>query len=150
MHHFFSVKYGTIMIMAPAGSSLSFHELVTIADCLLEECGEDEDALVRRLQTLDPDVVSELIISDLLNAWQVFYFFFRIIPDEIVRERLDLQPASALVSGVLVDEIDLLELRFVVKNSQPYMNVSDGETGLAMFSGNTAYQDALSYIESTL
>ncbi|MEN6444250.1 MAG: hypothetical protein WC391_04850 [Methanoregula sp.] len=136
--------------MAPAPSSLPFHELVTIADCLLEECGEDEDALVRRLQTLDPDIVNELIVSDLLNAWQVFYFFFRTVPEEIIRERLDLEPASALVSGILVDEIDLLELRFAIKNNQPYMYVSDGDTVLATFSGNTAYQDARAYIESTL
>jgi hypothetical protein len=150
MHHFFSVKGGTTKIMATADPSLPFHELVTIADCLLEECGEDENALVRKLQTLDPYVVNELIVSDLLNAWQVFYFFFRILPDEMIRERLDLQPASALVPGVIVDEIDLLELVFAIKNNQPYMYISDGENVIATFSGNTAYQDALSYIGSTL
>ena len=30
----------------------SFPELVRIADCLLDESGEDEDALMRRLETL--------------------------------------------------------------------------------------------------
>ena len=55
----------------------SFPELVRIADCLLEESGEDEDALVRRLETLPGAVRRELLVSDLLNAWQVFYYFFR-------------------------------------------------------------------------
>ncbi len=138
------------MIMPSADTPLPFHELVTIADCLLEECGEDEDALVQKLQTLDPDVVHELIVSDLLNAWQVFYFFFRIIPDEMIQERLELQPASALVTGIIIDEIDLLELTFAIKNNQAYVYVSDGEKVLSTFSGNTAYQDALAYIGSTL
>ena len=84
----------------------SFPELVRIADCLLEESGEDEDALVRRLETLPGAVRNELLVSDLLNAWQVFYYFFRTVPDELVRERLELEPASSLADGVEIDEIE--------------------------------------------
>ena len=54
-------------------------------------------------------VRNELLVSDLLNAWQVFYYFFRTVPDELVRERLELEPASSLVLGVAIDEIDLLD-----------------------------------------
>ena len=97
----------------------SFTELVRIADCLLEESGDDEDALVRRLQTLPVSVLHELIISDLLNAWQVFYYFFRTTPDELIRERLELEPASSLVDGIEIDEIDLLVRVFRVKNGIP-------------------------------
>ena len=84
----------------------SFPELVRIADCLLEESGEDEDALMRRLETLPGAVRRELLVSDLLNAWQVFYYFFRTVPDELVRERFELEPASSLVDGVEIDEIE--------------------------------------------
>ena len=97
----------------------SFPELVRIADCLLEESGEDEDALVRRMEVLPGPVRCELLVSDLLNAWQVFYYFFRFIPDELVKERLELEPASSLVNGVAIDEIELLTRVFRVNHSQP-------------------------------
>ncbi|MGA2162413.1 MAG: hypothetical protein ABSG28_09520 [Methanoregula sp.] len=128
----------------------SFPELVGIADCLLEESGEDDDALVRRLETLPGPVRGELLVSDLLNAWQVFYYFFRIVPDELVRERLELEPASSLVSGVEIDEIELLTRVFRVNNNQPEIIVTDGKEPLKTFSGTSAVADSQSYIESTL
>jgi len=128
----------------------SFSELVRIADCLLDESGEDEDALVRRLETLPGPVRSELLVSDLLNAWQVFYYFFRTVPDELVRERLELEPASSLVDGVEIDEIELLTRVFLVKNSMPVIIVTDGKDPLKTFSGASAVADSQSYIESTL
>jgi hypothetical protein len=128
----------------------SFPELVGIADCLLEESGEDDDALVRRLETLPGPVQGELLVSDLLNAWQVFYYFFRIVPDELVRERLELEPASSLVSGVEIDEIELLTRVFRVNNNQPEIIVTDGKEPLKTFSGTSAVADSQSYIESTL
>ncbi len=130
--------------------SPSFAELVQIADCLLEESGEDEDTLVRRLETLPQPVLRELLVSDLLNAWQVFYYFFRTVPDELVRERLELEPASSLVEGVKIDEIDVFERVFRVKNTQPEILVTDGKAVIKTFSGPSAVADSLSSIESTL
>jgi len=130
--------------------SPSFPELVNIADCMLDECGEDEDALMRRLETLPEPVRRELLVSDLLNAWQVFYYFFRIVPDELVRERLELEPASSLERGVEIDEIELLTRVFRVKNSRPEIIVTDGKDPLKTFSGAHAVADSQSYIESTL
>ena len=128
----------------------SFPELVRIADCLLDESGEDEDALMRRLETLPGPVRSELLVSDLLNAWQVFYYFFRTVPDELVRERLELEPASSLVDGVAIDEIELLTRVFLVKNSMPVIIVTDGKDPLKTFSGASAVADSQTYIGSTL
>ncbi|MFZ1897906.1 hypothetical protein [Methanoregula sp.] len=128
----------------------SFPELVRIADCLLEESGEDEDALVRRLETLPGAVRNELLVSDLLNAWQVFYYFFRTVPDELVRERLELEPASSLADGVEIDEIELLARVFRVKDGLPEIIVTDGKDPLKTFSGAGAMADSSSYIESTL
>jgi hypothetical protein len=132
------------------GPAPSFTELVRIADCLLEESGEDEDALVRRLQILPGPVLSELLVSDLLNAWQVFYYFFRNAPDELVRERLELEPASSLEHGVEIDEIELFNRVFRIKKGIPEIVVTDGKEPLKTFFGPSAVDDSLSYIESTL
>ena len=120
----------------------SFPELVRIADCLLEESGEDEDALMRRLETLPGAVRNELLVSDLLNAWQVFYYFFRTVPDELVRERFELEPASSLVDGVEIDEINLLTRVFRVKDGLPEIIVTDGKDPLKTFSGAGAMADS--------
>lgn len=126
----------------------SFPELVTIADCLLEESGEDDDELMRRLETLPPAVRKELFVSDLLNAWQVFYYFYRVVPDELIHEKLDLEPASSLVNGVTIDEIELLERVFRIKNDQPEILVTDGQDTLKTFSGRSAIEDSREYIDS--
>lgn len=130
--------------------TIPYHELVAIADRLLDDCGEDAGLLAEKLDGLVPEVREELLVSDLFNAYQVFYYFFREIPDAIRMERLILTPASALEGGVIVDEIELLELIFGVIAQKPVMVVSDGEKALATFLGTDAYRDALTYIESTL
>ena len=136
--------------MDSEGPVPSFPELVRIADRLLEESDEDEDELVRRLQALPGPVLRELFVSDLLNAWQVFYYFFRSAPDELVRERLELEPASSLVAGVEIDEIELLVRVFRIRDGIPEILVTDGKEPLKTFSGASAVADSLSYIESTL
>jgi hypothetical protein len=136
--------------MYPAGTAIPFTELVSVADGIFAECGEDAEALARRLGTLPEPLRDEILISDLLNAWQVFFYFFRMWPDRIVQERLELEPASVLGSGVVLEEIELLDLIFTVKDRQPVVTVSDGDKVLAAFTGPTAYRDALAYIESTL
>jgi hypothetical protein len=53
------------------------------------------------------------------------------------------------VPGVVLGEIELLDLIFQIKDRQPVVTVSDGDKTLVTFSGPTAYRDALMYIEST-
>lgn len=130
--------------------TVPYHELVAISDRLLDECGEDAGLLAEKLDELEPEVRHELLVSDLFNAYQTFYYFFRETPDILRMERLTLSPASALERGVIVDEIDLLELIFGVIAHKPVMVVSDGEKALATFPGTDAYRDALTYIESIL
>jgi len=136
--------------MDPAGVHIPYPELVSIGDCLLDEVGEDEDALVRKLEVLPVEIRNDLLVSDILNAWQVFYYYFRLVPDDLERERLELEPASSLVSGVIINEIELLEMHFVVKNGAPCIIINNGDTNLKIFSGCTAYEDGLAFIESTL
>ena len=135
--------------MSASGNSIPYKELVDIADKLLEESDYDVDLLARGLDAVEPGIRSELLVSDLLNAYQVFYYFFRTVPDELVMERMELESASSLVRGLKIDEIDLLELIFVVKNTQPSIMVSDGEKVLSTFTGKTAYAAGVKYAQES-
>jgi len=134
--------------MNPEGSSVPYPVLVALADQLFEECEEDIKCLSHRIDALDSDLRNELLASDLLNACQVFYYFFRVLPDELVGERLELEPASSLAKGIKIDEVELLDLIFSVKDHEPVIMVSDGEHPLMTFKGQNAYADGLKYIEN--
>jgi len=134
--------------MNPDGSPAPYHILAALADHIFEECEDDVKCLSHRIDALDSDLRNELLDSDLLNAFQVFYYFFRILPDELVCERLELEPASSLTKGVKIDEIELLDLVFSVKNHEPVIMVSDGEKPLMTFKGKTAFIDGMKYIEN--
>jgi hypothetical protein len=134
--------------MNPDGSKVPYHTLVDLADHLFEACEDDVRCLSQKIDALDPDLRNELLVSDLMNAYQVFYYFFRTLPDELVGERLELEPASSLVRGVKIDEIELLDLVFSVKGHEPIIIVSDGEHPLMTFKGKTAYAEGLKYIEN--
>jgi hypothetical protein len=127
-----------------------YEELGVIADSLLEECDEDTALLAERIDDLPQQVRIGLLASDFLNAYQVFYYFFRIRPEEIEMERLILLPASELQYGIRINEIELLDLIFAVIQGEPNILVSDGDNVVARYAGMNAYKDALTYIESTL
>jgi len=129
---------------------LSQSELAGIADELLERAGEDDDALARELRSLDPSVRNQLLVSDFLNAYQVYYYFFPEDPGELERDRLLLQPASALVHGVLLAEVDFLEVIFRVEDGEPVLIVSDGEQVLANFRERDAPEKARRFIDESL
>ena len=136
------------MTMDPADTPVPFRKLAALADHLFEQCEDDVTCLSPMLDTLDPTTRDELLASDLLNAFQVFFYFFRMMPNELVQERLELEPASSLSKGVKIDEIDLLDLIFSIKNHEPVIVVSDGETLLRTFRGKTAYTEGLKYMEN--
>jgi hypothetical protein len=134
--------------MNPDGSTVSYSQLVAIGDHLFEKCEEDVSCLAFRIDALDTDVRNELLVSDILNSFQVFYYYFRIFPEELIGERLELEPASSLIQGVKIDEIELFELIFLVKNREPVIIVSDGEKEIISFKGKTAFTNGLKYIEN--
>jgi hypothetical protein len=134
--------------MSPDSSPVPFSRLVAVADKLLEESDEDVERLAKKIGSLEPEVRSELLVSDLLNAWQVFYYWFRTVPDDLVRERMELEPASSLSRGLMIDEVEFLELFFVVKDDKPLIVISDGEKAVATFSGRTAYENGRTYLEN--
>jgi len=134
--------------MNPDGSPIPYPELVAIADRLFEECEDDVICLASRMDLLDAGIRNELLVSDILNSYQVFYYYFRTCPDGLVCEKLELEPASSLIQGVKIDEIELLELFFSVKSHEAVITVSDGEKALVSFRGKKAYADGLKYIEN--
>jgi len=134
--------------MDPADTPVPYSKLVALADHLFEQCEDDVTCLSPMLDALDSGTRNELLASDLLNAFQVFFYFFRMMPNELVQERLELEPASSLSKGVKIDEIDLLDLIFSIKKHEPVIVVSDGETLLRTFRGKTAYAEGLKYMEN--
>lgn len=125
----------------------SFSQLVELADRMLEDCDEDTECLALRLGRLEPEVRNELIVSDLLNAWQVFYFLFRIEPDLLTRERMELEPASSLAGGLMIEETDLLEMYFTIRDAVPVIVIHDGDKTVAAFSGKSAYAQGREMME---
>jgi hypothetical protein len=134
--------------MSPDSSTVPFPELVSLADKLLEESDDNVELLAKKIGSLDAGVRNELMVSDLLNAYQVFYYYFRTVPDELVKERMELEPASSLPRGLKIDEVEFLELFFVMRDHKPLIIVSDGEKPVATFSGGNAYSDGMQYLEN--
>jgi hypothetical protein len=129
---------------------LPYRELSWVAERILEEGEDDPEALARALDRLDPAVRDELLDSDFLNAWQVFYYHFREDPGELERDRLTLQPASALADGILITEIEFYELVFLIEAKEPVISVRTGGEIAANFRGKDAYRRARQFLDDAL
>ncbi|NLV26501.1 MAG: hypothetical protein GXY48_04965 [Methanomicrobiales archaeon] len=125
-----------------------FAELSRIVDKILEDCDEDVVCIRIRLNALTPEIRDAILTSDLLNAWQVFYYFFEENPGDEGYEILAFTPASALPKGISIGEYRHCNLVFVVYNLQPIIIVSDDLQELRRFSGKGAYKSALAYMDS--
>jgi len=134
--------------MSEKGSTLPYSRLVAVADKLLEDADDDVGRLARSIDALEQPVRDELLVSDLLNAYQVFYYFFRIEPDILVQERLDLEPASSLINGLKIEETDLLEMFFGIRNAMPVIVISDGDKVVATFSAKSAYEQGRMFLKN--
>ena len=133
--------------MDPPRSSLPYHALANLADRIFADCEDDVECLAIRLGGLEAGVRDELLVSDLLNAWQVFFYSFRIDPGSLLREQLELEPASALPDFLKLGTIDLLDLFFGIRDAAPWIVIHDGEKTVASFTGRSAYSDAVKYCE---
>ena len=136
------------MSFSPSG--LTYRELARLADSLFKKSGDDEEALAGLLDGLDPGILDDLLVSDLFNAYQTFFYFFREKPGELEKDRMILQPASALIRGTVVREVDLLEIIFLVREREPVVEVREADAILAAFSGKTAFHDAEQFVEDYL
>lgn len=127
-----------------------YSELSRIADQILERGEDQPEVLARELEQLPREIRDELLTSDLLNAFQVFYYYFREDPGDLERDRLTLQPASALLTGVIVTEIDLFEILFSLDAGEPVLSVSDGDQVIARYRGIDAFRKALRFLDESL
>lgn len=134
--------------MSEKGATVPYSRLVAIGDKLLEDADDDVALLSRSMDALEQSVRDELLVSDLLNAYQVFYYFFRIEPDILVQELLDLEPASSLINGLKIEETDLLEMYFGIRNAMPVIVLSDGDKVVATFSGKSAYEQGRMFLKN--
>jgi hypothetical protein len=128
--------------------TVPFTELARIVNRILEDCDEDVVCTRMRLSALDPEVRDVILTSDLLNSWQVFYYFFQEDPGDEAREILAFTPASTLPEGISIGEYRQCSLVFIVSNNQPVITVSDDLQELRRFSGNGAYKSAILYLET--
>jgi len=129
---------------------VDYIELAELADTLFEASDDDDELLAEMLETLDEETLKALISSDLLNAYQVFYYFFRETPEDLARERLQLHAASDLARGIVIEEVDIYEVVFSVENGEPVILMTDGDTTLARFTGPEAYERIGVYIDESL
>jgi hypothetical protein len=127
-----------------------FGELGRIADQILEKGEDQPDVLANELDLLSPAIRDELLTSDLLNAFQVFYYLFRQEPRDLERERLTLQPASALATGVMMSENDLFQVIFSFDGVEPVFSVSDGEQVIARCHGTGSYRKVLQFLDEAV
>lgn len=118
-----------------------------IADELLEHADEDDGRLVQALMGLSPEIRAALLISDFLNAYQVYLYLFREIPDELIIDRLLLQPASSLEKGALLEEIGFVELYLLVEGEAPVVQVRMEKDLLATYRGRDAHRAAIRFAE---
>lgn len=122
-----------------------YWELAELADRLFEISDDDVKRLAELIDTLDGEVRKELLRSDFLNAFQVFYYYFGEHPTDIGEERLILQPAGAVERGIMFEEWELLEFFFKVSGDEPVIEISDGDRVVASFRGAGAYREAAGY-----
>ncbi|HOI14387.1 MAG TPA: hypothetical protein PLG75_11035 [Methanoculleus sp.] len=129
---------------------VDYLELAELADRLFEASDDDDELLAKMLDTLDAETRGALFSSDLLNAYQVFYYYFRETPDELTKERLQLHAASDLARGVVIDEVDIYEIVFSMEGEEPVVILTDGESTLARYSGPEAYEKIALYMDECL
>lgn len=127
-----------------------YRDLAKLADSLFKASGDDEEHLASHLDTISADLRRELFMSDLLNAYQVFYYFFRESPGALEKERMILTPASLLVKGVVLREVDYLEVILSLDGDEPLITVRDEEQVLAHYRGTSGYRDAMQFIDESL
>ncbi|NLB00873.1 MAG: hypothetical protein GX837_07925 [Methanomicrobiales archaeon] len=129
---------------------VDYRELAELADSLFEASEDNDELLAKMLDTLDEETRKTLLSSDLLNAYQVFYYYFRETPDELTMERLQLHAASDLARGLVIDEVDIYEVIFSMEDGEPIVLLTDGESTLARFCGTEAYAEVALYMDECL
>jgi hypothetical protein len=121
-------------------------ELAVLADRVLQIAGDDVEQLAKVLDRLDPDSRAALLDSDLLNAYQVFYYHFRELPGSLAEDRLLLHAAQETRQGILLDGEGDLDLVFLTREGVPVMEIREADTVVTRFEGKDAYRRAQAFL----
>ena len=135
------------MTFGPKGKS--YRDLAKIADRLFIQSNDNEEELATALDSVDEEVRQDLLRSDLLNAYQVFYYYFREFPGELAKERMLLLPASTLSHGVILAEINYVEVVFQVEQGSPVITLHDEGQVIANYHGKDAFRNARQFIDDS-
>ncbi len=127
----------------------SYRDLAKTAERLFIQSNDDEEQLATALDSVEDTVRQDLLTSDLLNAYQVFYYYFREFPGDLAKERLLLLPAPALLQGVILAEINDVEVVFHVEPDGPVITLYDEGRVLANYHGKDAYLNASQFIDDS-
>ena len=133
--------------------STPYQELGDIAEQLFAACDDDPICVAKKIDTVTQSVREQLLRSDLLNAFQVFYYYFRESPAILAEEILLFHPASLLAHGIslIKDNGRPYEMIFFVKQGVPEVVILNEDDIVAeTFSGTDAYKKATSYIRENV
>jgi hypothetical protein len=139
----------TSRIMLISRDNSQYDTLSDIADTIFRRCDDDPSCIASEIRKLDPDTQCDLLTSDLLNAWQVFWYYFKDYPGDEAVEFLNFHPAGDLVRGVPMGDVGLFTLTFQMIVDEPEIIVSDDIGEIARFRGITAWEETRTYIEKT-
>jgi hypothetical protein len=120
--------------------------LSDLVDRILSRCDDDPACIARGLESIEPDLRTEILVSDLLNAWQVFWYYFRADPGKEAVEFLTFHPAGELVHGVPMGDIDIYALEFRVRDGEPEIAISDDIQEVARYRGASAWNETCSFL----
>jgi hypothetical protein len=135
--------------MTDGNQGKSYRDLAKIADRLFAQSNDNEEQLAYALDSVEPELRQELLASDLLNAYQVFYYYFREFPGELAKERLLLLPATSLSHKVVLVEIDYVEVEFRVEQGDPVITLLDEGQVIAKYHGKDAYHSAMQFVDDS-
>ncbi len=120
--------------------------LADMMEEILARCNDDPACIAASLEKMEPDLRREILTSDLLNAWQVFWFHFREDPGDEAVEFLLFHPAGELGRGVPMGDLDIFTLTFRMQGGEPEILVADDLQQVGRFRGEKAWKRAKAFI----
>jgi len=124
-----------------------YAKLAAQVEGILDLCNDDPACIAKALNSLEPDTRNEILSSDLLNAWQVFWFYYGEYPGDEAVEFLVFHPAGELSKGVPMGDMGIFRLTFIVKGGNPGILIEDDVTEVAWFTGPSSWKETREFLE---
>ncbi|HWQ63221.1 MAG TPA: hypothetical protein VN429_02310 [Methanospirillum sp.] len=125
-----------------------YADLADLVEGILDRCDDDPACIAVALNTLEPGTRNDILSSDLLNAWQVFWYYFQAYPGDEQVEFLVFHSAGELSRGVPMGVAGIFRLTFIVKAGEPCILIEDDIIEIARFKGLSSWSDAQKYLEN--